>query len=82
MDIPTKAHELISKREREILALAAQGCTNQEIAERLSITRTTARTHLSHIYKKLCVRSRTEAVVKYFFTAESSGLIFRQELPP
>ena len=56
----------LSKREREILVLVAQGCTNLEIGERLSIARTTVRTHLENIYDKLCVHDRTEAVVKFF----------------
>lgn len=55
----------ITRRELEVLALLAEGLTNQEIAGRLSITRTTARTHLTHIYRKLKVRRRTEAVIRF-----------------
>jgi len=69
------AQKAISQREREILALVAQGFTNIEIGERLSITRTTVRTHLENIYRKLCVRDRTEAVVRYFFAAESKRIV-------
>jgi ATP/maltotriose-dependent transcriptional regulator MalT len=69
------AEKSISTREREVLALVAQGCTNMEIGERLSITRTTVRTHLENIYNKLCVHDRTEAVVKYFFSAEIQKVI-------
>ena len=46
-----------------------------EIGERLSITRTTVRTHLENIYAKLRVHDRTEAVVKYFFPVESQKVI-------
>ena len=69
MSSSRRVQDSLSKREREILALVAEGYNNQEVGERLSITRTTARTHLTHIYKKLSVSSRTQAVVKYFFSA-------------
>jgi len=65
----------LSKREREILVLVAQGCTNLEIGERLSIARTTVRTHLENIYDKLCVHDRTEAVVKFFFSVENQRVM-------
>jgi ATP/maltotriose-dependent transcriptional regulator MalT len=71
MDAVSVARNLLSNREREILVLVAQGFSNVEIGERLFIARTTVRTHLEHIYEKLCVHDRTEAVVKYFFSAES-----------
>jgi ATP/maltotriose-dependent transcriptional regulator MalT len=75
MDAARVAQKPISMREREVLALVAQGCTNVEIGEQLSITRTTVRTHLENIYNKLCVHDRTEAVVKYFFSSESEKLL-------
>jgi two-component system, NarL family, response regulator DevR len=53
----------LSAREREVLALVAQGATNREIAERLVISETTARNHVSHILDKLGVRRRAEAAV-------------------
>ena len=55
----------LSKREREILDSLAQGYATKEVAHQLSISVNTIRTHLQHIYEKLQVRSRTEAVVKY-----------------
>jgi ATP/maltotriose-dependent transcriptional regulator MalT len=75
MDALNAAEKLISMREREILVLVAQGYTNMEIGDRLSIARTTVRTHLENIFAKLCVHDRTEAVVKYFFSAESQKVI-------
>jgi ATP/maltotriose-dependent transcriptional regulator MalT len=65
----------LSKREREILVLVAQGCTNLEIGQRLSIARTTVRTHLENIFEKLSVHDRTEAVVKCFFSVENQKVI-------
>ena len=55
----------LSRREQEILELLAQGYVNKEIGERLSIGVETVRTHLKHIYDKLHVSSRTEAVTKH-----------------
>jgi len=55
----------LSPRESEIMALLAEGLTDKEIVSRLSSNYTTVRTHLTRIYGKMEVRSRTEAVVKY-----------------
>lgn len=55
----------LTPREREILDLLVAGCFFKEVAERLGIGVETVRTHVNHIYTKLHVRSRTEAVVKY-----------------
>jgi DNA-binding NarL/FixJ family response regulator len=55
----------LSERETEILELASRGFATKEIAARLSISVPTVNTHLQHIYQKLHVRSRTEAVIKY-----------------
>jgi DNA-binding NarL/FixJ family response regulator len=57
--------ENLSPRELEILDLLVAGCFFKEIADRLGISGETVRTHVSHVYRKLHVRSRTEAVVKY-----------------
>lgn len=55
----------LSPREREILVLLSEGITNKEIALRLGISSETVRTHLGHIYEKLHVQGRTEAVTKF-----------------
>jgi DNA-binding NarL/FixJ family response regulator len=57
--------ESLSKREEEILQNLAKGYSTKEIAERLFVSTHTVRTHLCHIYEKLHVRSRTEAVLKF-----------------
>lgn len=54
--------EALSDRELEVVRLLALGLRNDEISERLFVTRNTVKTHLSHIYGKLGVRTRTEAV--------------------
>ena len=52
----------LTNREREIVDALAEGCSNAEIAERLTIAPTTVRKHLENIYAKLGVGSRTAAV--------------------
>lgn len=61
----TPEGEQLTRREEEILNLLSQGYANKEIADKLCINYDTVRTHLKHIYEKLHVRSRTEAVIKY-----------------
>jgi DNA-binding NarL/FixJ family response regulator len=63
----------LTPREEEILVLLTQGYANKEIAERLSVSFDTVRTHLCHIYEKLHVRSRTEAATKYLRNTEGAG---------
>jgi len=53
----------LTERELEVLQLAAQGLTNYDIAQRLYISVRTVEAHLTHIYNKLGVSSRTEAAV-------------------
>jgi DNA-binding CsgD family transcriptional regulator len=55
-----RRHEGLSPAERRIAALAADGRTNREIATELCLAISTVETHLSHVYAKLGVRSRTE----------------------
>ncbi|RRD47085.1 response regulator transcription factor [Tessaracoccus sp. OH4464_COT-324] len=52
----------LSARELEVLQLVADGASNDAIAARLVLSRATVKTHLTHIYEKLGVGSRTEAV--------------------
>jgi LuxR family maltose regulon positive regulatory protein len=70
----TKLQQLVeplTERELEILNLAASGFTNQKIADELFITLGTTKWHLSNVYSKLGVKSRTKAAVK----AKELGLI-------
>lgn len=56
--------EILSRREMDILNLVAQGVGNEEIADKLFVSKNTVKTHLLNIYTKLGVHSRTKAVSK------------------
>jgi len=60
----------LTPREIEVLALLAEGCSNQEVARRLAITERTARTHVSNLLGKLHLGSRTQAAL----LAQQEGL--------
>lgn len=53
----------LTEREREVLELVAEGLNNDELAERLFISKATARTHVGHILTKLDARDRAQLVV-------------------
>lgn len=55
----------LSTREQEVLELVAKGLPDKEIAAKLSISISTVRFHLKHVYDKLHVRSRMEAALKH-----------------
>lgn len=63
--------ETLTEREREVLALIGHGLTNQEIAERLFLSMATVKTHVNHVFMKLRVRDRAQAVV----LAYESGIV-------
>lgn len=54
--------DVVTEREREVLALAAQGFTARQIGNRLGVTERTVTTHLDHIYRKLGVSGRIAAI--------------------
>jgi DNA-binding NarL/FixJ family response regulator len=53
----------LTERERGIFELIAQGLSNAEIADRLFLTEGTVKTHVKHVFDKLEVRDRTQAVI-------------------
>jgi DNA-binding NarL/FixJ family response regulator len=56
----------LTQREEEVLMLLSKGYANKEIAEKMAVSYETVRDHLKHIYEKLHVHSRTEAMALYF----------------
>lgn len=61
-----KSLKLLSNREKEILELLAKGLLYKEIAAQLFISQETVRKHVYHIYEKLHVNNRVEAINKFF----------------
>jgi LuxR family transcriptional regulator, maltose regulon positive regulatory protein len=58
------AHELLTQRETEVYEHLLRGLSNRAIAESLVVSEATVKVHLRHIYEKLGVKSRTEAVAQ------------------
>ncbi len=56
--------DLLTEREMEVLKLASKGLKNQDIADELCLSVRTVQTHLSNIFGKMAVGSRTEAVLE------------------
>jgi ATP/maltotriose-dependent transcriptional regulator MalT len=63
----------LSPREKEVLALMAQGLSNAQIGSRLFISPVTVKVHVRHIFEKLGVKSRTEAVLRAAQIGRDSG---------
>jgi DNA-binding NarL/FixJ family response regulator len=63
--------ERLSGREREVYRHTAAGLSNKELADRLSISEATVKVHLTHIFRKLGVRSRGELAAAYFASSDS-----------
>ena len=63
--------EELTRRELEVLALVASGLSNAEIAQRLYVSDATVKTHVAHVFAKLNVRDRAQAVI----AAYESGLV-------
>ena len=64
---PAEEHkplELLSGRESEVLRLVALGMSNREIAEKLFLSQRTVKAHLTNVFNKLSVASRSEAIIK------------------
>jgi NarL family two-component system response regulator LiaR len=60
----SRGKENLTDREIEVLKLAAAGMSNKEIAEKLSVTVRTVKAHISNVFVKMNVASRTEAILK------------------
>ncbi len=64
--LPGPEADLLTPREREVLALIGQGLSNTEIATKLTLGEGTVKTHIGHIFTKLDLRDRAAAVVFAF----------------
>ncbi len=61
-DVALDPYEMLTNREREVLHLAAEGYTNAEIADQLSISPRTAETHRANLMHKLGLRTHTDLI--------------------
>jgi len=61
----TRTQAGLTEREKDVLNLLCQGLSNASIARQLWLTEKTVKNHLNHVFAKLGVRSRTEAVVRW-----------------
>ena len=68
---PGSSVDTLTAREREVLAMISRGSSNKHIAPALEISPETVKSHVKHIFLKLAVSTRTEAV----FRALSFGLL-------
>ena len=61
----SRIHSLLTPREIEVMELLVHGSTNKQIAERLVVAEATAKSHVTHIFRKLHAANRAEAVHRY-----------------
>lgn len=64
----------LTAREREVFALLVSGATNAEIADRLTVSETTVKSHVKHILRKMHVGNRAEAIAKYLRDGQYVGV--------
>ena len=76
--VPHTALDQLTDREREVLALVAFGLSNEDIAERLTLSPLTAKTHVNRAMTKLGARDRAQLVV----IAYQNGLVRPGDTPP
>jgi LuxR family transcriptional regulator, regulator of acetate metabolism len=66
----SRVHQLLTRREIEIVELMAEGCTNREIAQRFVVSEGTVKSHVRNILRKMHATNRAEAVSRYWRLVE------------
>jgi DNA-binding CsgD family transcriptional regulator len=69
----TSLDRLLTAREREVMAVLVSGATNAEIADRLTVSETTVKSHVKHILRKLRATNRAEAIARYLAMSGRAG---------
>lgn len=72
--IKSESKEVLTKREKEVVALVGKGYKNKEIAKKLYISEPTVKTHLHRIFQKLEVKNRPQLITYALKNPEISGL--------
>jgi len=72
----------LSYRQKQILAMAADGLPNKEIAARLTIAEGTVKAHMHAIFKVLGVSNRTQAVIRYGAAGQNIAPVQPNQVPP
>ncbi len=67
------AYQTLSLREREVMQLASQGCSNSEIAKRLFISRRTVEIHRANLHRKLGLKALRNQFSEYVLEWHSTG---------
>jgi len=62
-------HDGLTAREREVFALLVSGATNAQIADRLTVSETTVKSHVKHILRKMRASNRAQAIAQYLRTS-------------
>lgn len=68
--LETRLCERLTQREKDVLHCLSEGLSNGQIAAKLSVTVKTVEFHLTHVYKKIGVRNRSEALLVLFANQE------------
>lgn len=62
---PVPIHNRLTPRERDVFQLMQRGCSNKEIARALSISGATVKNHVHHMFEKMQVKTRTQALARH-----------------
>jgi DNA-binding NarL/FixJ family response regulator len=71
---PDQLARVLTEREREVLSMVARGLSNAEIAEELTISPATAKTHVAHLLTKLDARDRIQLVIMAYQSGQATTL--------
>ncbi|KQY57211.1 hypothetical protein ASD66_15745 [Nocardioides sp. Root151] len=67
---PARIEDRFTTREREVFALLIGGATNAQIADRLTVSETTVKSHVKHILRKMKATNRSQAIAQYLAAGE------------